>query len=90
MWRASALKCSPHMQAIAKGSLCALCHTQGYKRFSGDVYTNPKTSKKKNIVYVPKDDVYAWMQACYTHLIITQNIIGFLRGAAQVLKWKVP
>jgi hypothetical protein len=89
-WRASALKCSTHMQSIAKGSLCALCHTQGYKRFSDDVYTDPKTSKKKNIVYVPKDDVYNWMQACRSSIEQTQEIHHFLGKVVEVLLWKVP
>jgi hypothetical protein len=84
-WRTSALKCSTHMQNVAKGSLCALCHTQGYKRFSDDVYTDPKTSKKKNIVYVPKDDVYDWMQACHTHMLNTQKIMNFLEKACDVV-----
>ena len=89
-WRATALNCSAHMQRVAKGSLCALCHTQGYKRFSGDVYTNPRTSKKKDIVYVPKVDVYDWMQACYTHIKNTEDMFEFWWDAVEVIKWKVP
>jgi hypothetical protein len=73
------------MQNVAKGSLCALCHTQGYKRFSDDVYTDPKTSKKKNIVYVPKDDVYDWMQACHTHILNTYKILHFLEKVSNVV-----
>lgn len=90
VWRASALKCSTHMQSIAKGSLCALCHTQGYKRFSDDVYTDPKTSKKKNIVYVPKVDVYNWMQACQSSMKETEKMRNFLGKVVQVLLWKKP
>jgi hypothetical protein len=84
-WRNSAKKCSAHMQKVAKGSLCALCHTQGYKRFSDDVYTDPKTSKKKNIVYVPKDDAYDWMQNCYTHIMNTTELYLFLQKASDVI-----
>jgi hypothetical protein len=73
------------MQNIAKGSLCALCDTQGYKRFSDDVHTDEKTSKKKKIVYVPKDDVYDWMQACHTHILNTAKIMDFLEKTIEVV-----
>lgn len=89
-WRKTSVMCSTYMQQVAKGSLCGICDTKEYARFSSDMYTDEKTQKKSKIVYVSKSDAQAFSMKCGPHLEQTAKYIETLYRTDSIMKYKVP
>ena len=87
-WKRHATKCSNHMQNIAKGSLCALCHTTEYQRFSNDDYTSAKTKKTKKIVYVPPIDIQDFALKCGKYIKYSEKMWRWMKYWSLVFLYK--
>jgi uncharacterized protein YqgV (UPF0045/DUF77 family) len=78
------------MQQVAKGSLCAICDTKEYARFSSDMYTDEKTKKKSKIVYVSKYDAHAFSMKCGPHLKQTALYMKSFEHIQNIVEWISP
>jgi len=89
-WRQSSIKCSSYMQNVAKGSLCAMCDNSEYKRFSSDIYSDPKTQQQKKIIYVPVNDAWAFASNCGDHIANTLKYIRVFQDVYRLVKYRFP
>jgi hypothetical protein len=89
-WRKTSMECSAFMQQVAKGSLCAICDTKEYVRFSSDMYTDEKTKKKSKIVYVSKYDAHAFSMKCEPHLEQTVLYMSSFKHIQNIMEWISP